>query len=258
MFCEEASLSLIKRQLKKVLKMAGYRVSTWGYSNRFEAMEECVIALARNGYIPSAIIDGGANRGDWAKMARAIYPNSHIHLVEPLPKCVELLNELAARDGQMTVHPYAATVPGVEQVRFNLVGEDGISTSAQVANPGEQLPDETVLQASTLDDMFDNIIRPGALLKLDLQGHEIKAMEGGLRTLENVEVMICEVSFYPVNDNGRPVFIDVIEFISKHGFVFYDIASLSSRYNDHRLQWGDVVVVRSDSRLLANNAWRTA
>jgi FkbM family methyltransferase len=221
-------------------------------------MDEALSGLARFGFNPSTIIDGGANRGEWAKAARAVFPFSHIHLIEPLPKCVDCLRQMAATDGMMSVHPYAATVPGMTEVMFNLVGDDGMATSAQVALPGERFPDEMVLPASTLDAMLGQLIKPGMLLKLDLQGHEIEAMKGASNVLKCVEVIICEVVFYPVNDTGRPVFADVMSFVSRLDFVIFDFASLVGRYDDNRLQWGDIVLAKKDSQLLVNNAWRTA
>jgi hypothetical protein len=83
-------------------------------------------------------------------------------------------------------------------------------------------------------------------------------MRGATNVLRNVEVIICEVSFYPVNDTGRPIFADVISFVANYGFAIYDFASLIGRYNDNRLQWGDIVLVKKGSQLLANNAWRLA
>jgi FkbM family methyltransferase len=246
----------MKNWAKTVLKRAGYRLTRFEYSNRFQAMDEVVSGLARSGFNPSMIIDGGANRGEWASGVRSVFPDTHIHLIEPLPRCVACLREIAAADGRMTVHPYAVTTPGCAEVKFNLVGDDGMSTGAQVALPGEQLSHEMVLPASTIDALLERVIEPGALLKLDLQGHEIEAMRGGAAVLRKVEVIICEVSFYPVNDNGRPVFADLFSFISGQGFVLYDFASLVGRYNDNRLQWGDVVFVRRGGQLLANNAWR--
>jgi hypothetical protein len=102
------------------------------------------------------------------------------------------------------------------------------------------------------------VIEPKALLKLDLQGHEIEALKGAHEILKFFDVIICEVSFYELNENKRPVFADVFSFASSKDFVLYDIASLVGRHKDNRLQWGDIIFVREGSSLLANNAWRTA
>jgi FkbM family methyltransferase len=216
-----------------------------------------VLSNLRNiGYRPTAIVDGGANIGEWAKLARTINPGVTIHLIEPLPNCVARLLEIAKLDGNMFVHPVAVTTSGISEVRMNLTGNDGLATSAQVALAGEMLPDEIVVQASTMDQILHEKLSHGALLKLDLQGHEINAMKGATRVLEKIEVLIAETNFYQINDNQRPIFSELFAFISERGFELYDIATLTGRQGDNRLQWGDLVFVRKDSKLAANRAWR--
>ena len=93
------------------------------------------------------------------------------------------------------------------------------------------------------------------LLKLDLESHEISALQGSPRLLESVEVILTEVQFYEINGNGRPVFADFVELLQKHRFTLYDFACLSPRPRDMRLRQGDVIFVRQDSHLLADRSW---
>jgi FkbM family methyltransferase len=246
--------------LKSVVGVAaghfGFRITRLGFLNRFDAMDEVLLGLRNVGYRPSAIVDGGSNLGQWARRIRAVYRDVTIHLIEPLPKCVEALKVLAKSDGNMVVHPVAATNYGVSELRFNLIGSDGTSTGAQAALPNEFFPEETVVKASNLDALLAPRVEAGALLKLDLQGHEIPALRGATQLLEKVEVLITEASFYPVNDYERPVFAELFAFLVERGFELYDIAALMGRSGDNRLQWGDLVFVRKGSALTRNNAWR--
>jgi FkbM family methyltransferase len=219
-------------------------------------MADVLRDLRKIGYQPTAIVDGGANVGEWAKLARAVNPRVTIHLIEPLPSCVARLSKLAKLDGNMIVHPVAVTSRSITKVRMNLTGSDGISTSAQVALEGESLPDEIIVQASTIDELLNHRVISGTLLKLDLQGHEICALTGARDVLDKIEVLIAETNFYQVNDNGRPVFSDLFAFVIERGFELYDIASLAGRAGDNRLQWGDLVFARKGSKLTANRAWR--
>ena len=91
---------------------------------------------------------------------------------------------------------------------------------------------------------------------MDLQGHEIPALRGATQLLTKVEILITEASFYQVNDNQRPVFADLFSFLVERGFTLYDIAMLTGRAGDNRLQWGDLVFVRKGSALTRNNAWK--
>jgi len=246
--------------LKSAVRVAagrlGFRLTRLGFPNRFDAMDEVLMNLNNAGYRPSAIIDGGSNLGQWARLARAVYRDVTIHLIEPLPKCVEVLEALAKSDGNMLVHAVAATHYGLSELRFTLIGSDGTSTAAQAALPDERLPEETIVKASNLDALLASKIEAGALLKLDLQGHEIPALRGATQLLPKVEILITEASFYQVNDNQRPLFADLFSLLVEQGFTLYDIATLAGRAGGNRLQWGDLVFARKGSALTRNNAWK--
>ena len=66
---------------------------------------------------------------------------------------------------------------------------------------------------------------------------------------------MTELQFYEINDNGRPIFADMLNFLRERGFQLYDFACLSQRPRDMRLRMGDVVFVRRDSPLLADRSW---
>ena len=98
--------------------------------------------------------------------------------------------------------------------------------------------------------------KTGALLKLDLEGHEAVALRGAARLLAVVEVVVSEVQFFPISDNGRPVFADMAGLLRGRGFELYDFACLAPRPRDLRLRMGDVVFARRDSSLLADRSWQ--
>ena len=87
-------------------------------------------------------------------------------------------------------------------------------------------------------------------MKLDLEGHEVAALEGAGAALKSVEVIVAEVHFFDVYKIGLPVFGDLVRFLDARGFDVYDIAALASRPSDGRLRTGDVVFVRRGSALL--------
>jgi hypothetical protein len=116
---------------------------------------------------------------------------------------------------------------------------------------------EIVCEATTLDALFAARVAAAdrVLLKLDLEGREMDALQGAAALLHSVEVLLLETQFFQINDNGLPCFGDVLAFLRDRGFVTYDIATLGGRRRDNRLVLGDVVFVRADSRLCADQAW---
>ena len=80
-----------------------------------------------------------------------------------------------------------------------------------------------------------------------------EALRGAAGLLERIEAIVCEVSFFDVNDAGRPRFGDVMTFLEARGFMLFDFASLHARLSDRRLWLGDAVFIRRGSPLVANN-----
>lgn len=148
--------------------------------------------------------------------------------------------------------------PSVSEVRMVGGGVNGGGTGAWVAEHEEKGLDGVNCPATTLDHLFAGKIPRDArcLCKLDLERHELAALEGAARILRSVEIVLTEVHFFDVNGAGRPIFPDMVSFLQTHGFELYDFASLGARPRDMRLQIGDVVFVRNDSPLLTDNSWQ--
>jgi hypothetical protein len=139
-----------------------------------------------------------------------------------------------------------------------MFGVDG-GTGTFVGHAGEDLPDVKSwdVHATTFDELFADQITPEdrVLLKLDLEGHELAALSGAARLLRSVEAVLTELSVFDIEGSGRPIYSDYVAFFAAAGFDLYEIAALSPRTRDMRLRQADVIFVRRDSPLLADNRW---
>jgi FkbM family methyltransferase len=180
-------------------------------------------------------------------MARRVFPSAELHAIEPQPACRAALEALR---GRVHLHLVAVTRPGITEVRMEGAG----TTGAWIVNAGSDAAGSLSVPASSLDALIGERLstarRP--LLKLDLEGHEMAALEGAPTALSSVEVIISEVHFFEIYNNGLPVFGDLVRFLEGRGFHLYDIAALGSRPSDGRLRTGDVVFVRRGSALLGD------
>lgn len=242
----------MKALVRRLVERAGYVVHR-APAHRFDAMETLLRQLRQNGYRPGVVVDCGANRGQWFGIASSVFADSAFHLVEAQRECWPALDDAAARRGRTRVHRTAVTAPGVTRVRMHR-GGDQISTGAFVMTPSEPYNADVDASATTLDALFADVVEQGdrALLKLDIEGHEIEALRGATALLARVEVIVCEVRFFDVNGSGRPLFGDVMAFLAERGFALFDFASLSSRLRDQRLWLGDAVFIRRGSPLGAD------
>ena len=239
----------------KVLGSLGVRVTRNAHANRFQAMEESLRAMARRGFAPGTIIDAGANVGEWTLMCRAIFPRAAYHMIEPQAGCASALRSITGESSDVHLHAVAVTRPGVQRVSMVGGGPSRSGTGAWVANPDDASVNAEACAATTLDELFGGELSKPVLLKLDLEGHELAALEGAEKLLRQVEVLLTETSMFDVNDSGRPLFFDVLVFLRNRGYELYDVASLSERPRDGRLRQADAVFVRRDSFLLGDRSW---
>lgn len=249
-------MSAWKERLRRGVEALGYTAHRWP-ANRFDGMRDALTVLRDADYAPRVVIDCGANMGQWAQVARSVFPTAALHLVEPQPACAPRLRALATRTPGVCFHPVAVTEPAIGHVRMIGGGATGGGSGAFVASQRDGAPDEVRCPATTLDELLAERVAPTdrALLKLDLEGHELHALSGAARLLQSVEVVLSEVYFYEVENNGLPLVIDVLEFLGTRGFELYDFASLNSRPRDKRLRTGDAVFVKRQSRLAGDRSW---
>jgi FkbM family methyltransferase len=237
---------------KRALSYTGYRISR-SAPNRFDAMSSCLETLKRQGFHPNRVIDCGAHIGDFSRVASALFPDAQIDLVDPQPAVREPLRAFAASRGYR-FHPVG--VSDVSGSTRMVVGA-GRDTGAHLAWPGQQMmsDQEAVdVDIATLDSLFAAQLSSSdrVLLKLDLQGHDLRALQGATAMLPFVEVVIVEVAVYL---QGLPWVPEMINFMTSHNFLFFDVAALSARRRDDRLRHCDLVFVRTDSPLLLDVAW---
>ena len=246
---------MIRALVQRTLERLGYQLTRAASANRFDAMATSLAALVARGYAPRTVIDVGANRGQWTQLARPIFPDAEFVLLEPQPSCAEALAELVTRLGNARFESVAVTEPGVESVR--MIGADAGSTGAWVAESVDHGDGERHVPATTLDALLAEGLAADrrALLKIDVERHEMAVLRGAERLLAKVEVVLLEAQLFAINNNARPLFSDLLAWLRAAGFELYDFATLSGRPRDGRLRMVDALFVHQDSPLLVDRNW---
>ena len=243
----------MKSLLKRLLDRTPYRVVRATDRNRFSAQQEALASLAHRGYRPRRIVDGGANVGDFARLARSIFPEAQIDLIEPQPACRAPLEALVRAAPDHVLH---AAAIGREKGSLPMaLDPNSPSTGAHIANAVDGQADAGhLVPVETLDAILAGITREDRVfLKLDLQGWELEALQGALDVLPAIEVILTEVSFYA--QAYEPSISTLVAFFAEQGFVLHDLAALVPRQRDNRAHQADFVFVRADSELNADRAW---
>ena len=243
----------MKALLKRLVEKSPYRIIRARVRNRFFAQQEVLTALARRGYRPRRIVDGGAHVGDFAKMARSVFADAVIDLIEPQAACQAALCDLAVSMPDCVLHQVAiGRAPGTLTMACD---STAASTGAHIQPDTDGYSDTAqTVTVATLDSILSGIGRDDrTLLKLDLQGWELEALHGAVAALAAIEVILIEVSFYA--QAYEPPVATLIAFLSDHGFVLHDIASLMGRERDDRAHQADFLFVRDGSPLDADRSW---
>lgn len=206
-------------------------------------MEFGLRAVAKRGLAPKTIIDVGAFEGNWSRMARAIWPESHIIMFEPNRSKKESMDK-AAQQLKATTFTELLGAQDNASVAFNVMGT-GSSVFAEYS------PLDRVVEARSLrrlDSILRSIEGP-ALLKIDTQGYELEVLKGATALLKDVEAILLEVAVIGINE-GAPLLHEVLPFMSNIGFVTYEIVEIHRRPLDQATNQIDVLFVRPESQLL--------
>ncbi len=170
--------------------------------------------------VPRFVIDIGARLGDWAKEAKAAWPEAQFLLIEGNLECQPTLDSSG-------FHYAMALLSDKEKVvDFYTIKDCPMATGASYYR--EKTPffaDDKVkvekYKTTTLDYIWERAIAvpdPHPLLvKIDTQGSELDILAGAEKLLKEVDAVVMEISHVEYNI-GAPSSKDAAIFMAKHGF----------------------------------------
>lgn len=180
--------------------------------------------LGENGLVPDAVVDIGANRGDWSRMIRPIFPEAAILMIEAQSALEPELARAASEIGHAS-HRMALLGPVAGEERAFYEMGTGSSLLPENSNAAR-----TVVTSSTttLDSLIAEALPEARaiFLKLDIQGAELMVLEGGANTLARCAAVQLEVALLPYNA-GAPLLADVVAYMATRGLLVTEVAGFS-------------------------------
>lgn len=204
------------------------------------------------GICPKTVVDVGANRGQFALLARWEMATERLIMIEPLSDCVVHLNTLFAADDNVRILEGAA---GAEErtATVNVSADPDSSSLLAITErqaqeyPGTQKAGEQTTQVFRLDQVLDCAdLVPPVLLKIDVQGFELEVLRGAKDLLDCVDWILVEVSFSELYE-GQPLAGHVIAWLAEHEFLLASGSWSSGRISRGPLQ-GDLIFARRTVR----------
>lgn len=204
----------------------------YGGGGDFQTSGECWFlseyvpaSLSQNG--PAIILDVGANEGDYALKAASAMAGARVLAFEPCAATFANLVDRVAGNAVET-HQLAFSDHVGEATIYNY-NFDGESASV-LASLERRLPTQhgTIDVASTEQisvSTIDNFCRTNRileidLLKLDIEGHELKALAGAHEMLSKGRIRLIQFEFGPANLYSRTTFFDFWQMLSPRFDVF--------------------------------------
>lgn len=206
-------------KLAAILKLPYYRTKM--FLHRVAAGVEHERVLSR--LECRTVLDIGANRGQFALVARRCLPQARIISFEPLPAAAEKFRAVFADDDRVTLYEVAIG-PATGNATIHVSKRDDSSsllpiTATQVALfPGTaEVASKTVRVVPLREFVPSSDIESPALLKLDVQGFELEALRGCEDLLDRFAYVYAECSFVELYA-GQVLADEVISWLRERGF----------------------------------------
>ena len=209
----------------------------------FVSMEEVSYQrLTEKKFQPDGIIDVGAYHGDWTRLARRVFLDVPVLMIEAQAAKKPILEKVCADLPDVT---YSSAVLGAttgEAVNFHEM-ETGSSFYAEQSNAPRITKK---MFTETLSDIAKPFPGNNLFLKIDVQGAELQVLAGGSDVLDRCGVVQLEVAMLSYNA-GAPTMLQVLRYMDNCDFVPFDISG-ESRPKGHLVQI-DMLFTRRNSVL---------
>jgi FkbM family methyltransferase len=154
-------------------------------------------------------------------------------------------------DSHVRLHQVAIGLKGGEQVIHVSAADDSssllpISSLQTELYPGTGEVRQETVKVGRLDEYITaERIQSPALLKIDVQGYELEALQGCTELIDRFDTLLVECSFVELYA-GQALAHEIIRFLDAHSFELSSVYNLEHDRGGQAVQ-GDFVFVRSGS-----------
>lgn len=173
------------------------------------------------------VIDVGAHRGDYVRALRGAGYRGRVLSFEPGSAQFAALSQAAAGDPLWSVRRLALSdAAGEAELAVADVFSSLLTATDRLTDafPNSRAARTETVTTARLDDLEDvgGELGAGTLLKLDVQGNELRVLHGAERTLPRLTMLEVELSVTPLYA-GQPLIAELLGFLAERGFRLVDL-----------------------------------
>lgn len=211
--------------------------------------------LKKKGFNPTHVADVGAYEGNWTKDFLEVFPTAEILMIEAQKSKLAILKKVQKQNKRVKYSINLLSSENNKEVEF-LENETASHINMNTFNTiNTAVVPKNIVRTKTLDSVIEeNSFKDPAFLKLDVQGHELEVLKGGLKTLNAAQICLLEVSLLNLGDNA-PLVFEIQQFMDAQGFQVYDICQFMRRPYDKALYQMDVLFIKKNSSFVNDGNW---
>ena len=218
------------------------------------------ILKALNFFGVDLVFDIGANVGQFASSLRAVGYRGRIISFEPLTDAHRILAARVARDSSWILHQRGAIGDFDGEIEINIAGNSLSSSVLPMLNAHATAAFDSAyigkekVPICRLDSVASAYIPNSCryFIKVDTQGFEWQVLDGGNKTLEQAQGVMCELSFVPLY-KGQRLWLDLLHRLEGAGFTLWSIQPGFVDPRDGRTLQMDAIFFRTEVDVVAEN-----
>lgn len=184
--------------------------------------------LNKRGFTAGTFIDVGAAEGGFFLLRRQmdLFPGARHFFIDAMQENEPIYRKLAGKFGAGYEIAALSCVEGQLALRID---PDFYNTHVDQLQPGTPYAATRLVPAHTLDSVVErHALQPPFAVKLDVQGGELDALRGGLRSLDQAVCVTVEIQIF----SERDTLVELLAFMQGRGWALYDITDLAYYVSD--------------------------
>ena len=203
-------------------------------------------SLQNKNFNPNYIVDVGCGHGEWTKKMMKFFENSNFVLFDANEDNKKKLDQLVIENKNIMYHLTLLSDDNKNYEFFKM----GYGSSVYEEQTTHKREVKNIKSQRLVDVLPSNLKKSNNnMIKLDVQGSELKILKGLDDFINKFEIIILETSLHNYN-NDAPLFNEVLTFMTNKNYKLYDLFDFKRLGNDESflLQF-DCVFVRNESKI---------